>query len=642
MAGTRDDTQPPRPAAAGTGAPKVRLLTRRSLLASLGGMAAVTLLASCGGASPTATTTTSSSSTTKAATSSSTSSATSSSTTSAAGGAASSTTASASAASTSKASTGTPAASGSSSATTSAAASTTTAAQNPFGEPKKKGSTYIIGLGDQTGLPRDFVGTSYYGTTAFFISKLLYTPLIQLDSNWTNPGPGLATDWQWSSDKKQLTLHLRKDVKFHDGSAFTAKDVDFTYKLMVRNDPYPAVQDLTIFEGADEYKKGTTDDFKGLTVVDDYTIRFNLTSPSSVFELNISNCGIVPAKAFGADALTAGGDIAKLPFFDGKAIGTGPFKIKSYDSKAALTLEAHNDFFRGAPALGSIIFRFNLAGPAGVAALQSGEIDAELIGAKDAASLRDVQSLDLKTNYALANETVLINATEKDYLNEKVLQGLITAIDVDTLIKTVGYNFPKPAPSIMMHPTLFPNPDLPVYKYDVAKAKSLLQEGKWDSSRKLQLGQWLQQGLPNDMATAIITMWKAVGVNAEFLLMDPANQVKMSKETPHQYDVALTSFAWLAYDPSSAYASFACERRPDYSSFCNADFDSAMKSAIRAGTLNDAKPFFQKAQTVLGTYLPYTPVWMDPEIFAISKKMHGGVLGRGPLNNVQPELWWKE
>jgi peptide/nickel transport system substrate-binding protein len=466
MAGTRDDAQPPRTAAPDAGAPKVRLLTRRSLLAGLGGMAAVTLLASCGGAAPTATTTTSSSSTTKAATSSSSSSATS----SAAGGAASSTTSSASssaAATTSSAAAtssgaATPAASGSSSATTSAAASTSTAAQNPFGEPKKKGSTYIIGLGDQTGLPRDFVGTSYYGTTAFFISKLLYTPLIQLDSNWTNPGPGLASDWQWSSDKKQLTLHLRKDVKFHDGSAFTAKDVDFTYKLMVRNDPYPAVQDLTIFEGADEYKKGTTDDFKGLTVVDDYTVRFNLTSPSSVFELNISNCGIVPAKAFGADALTAGGDIAKLPFFDGKAIGTGPFKIKSYDSKAALTLEAHNDFFRGAPALGSIIFRFNLAGPAGVAALQSGEIDAELIGAKDAASLRDVQSLDLKTNYALANETVLINATEKDYLNEKVLQGLITAIDVDTLIKTVGYNFPKTAPSIMMHPTLFPNPDLPV------------------------------------------------------------------------------------------------------------------------------------------------------------------------------------
>src|SRR4029079_18721454 len=96
----------------------------------------------------------------------------------------------------------TPAPRGSSSAPTSAAASTSTAAQNPFGEPKKKGSTYIIGLGDQTGLPRDFVGTSYYGTTAFFISKLLDTPLIQLDSNWTNPGPGLASDWQWSSDKK--------------------------------------------------------------------------------------------------------------------------------------------------------------------------------------------------------------------------------------------------------------------------------------------------------------------------------------------------------------------------------------------------------------------------------------------------------
>ena len=64
-------------------------------------------------------------------------------------------------------------------------------------------------------------------------------------------------------------------------------------------------------------------------------------------------------------------------------------------------------------------------------------------------------------------------------------QGLLSAIDWETLAKTVGYGFPKAAPSVMMHPSLFPNPNLPSFPFSVEKAKALLKEGNWDASRKL-------------------------------------------------------------------------------------------------------------------------------------------------------------
>lgn len=527
---------------------------------------------------------------------------------------------------------------------TAAAQSSTpaTSAGNPFGTPAKRGGIYIFGLSDATGVPRDFIPTSYYGTTAFFFSKLIFTPLILLDANWGNPGPGLATAWEWSSDKHQLTVHLRKGVTFHDGSPFTARDVDFTYKLMVRNDPYPAVQDVTIFEGADEYKKGSTEEFKGLTVVDDATVRFNLVSPSSIFERNVSNVGILPAHAVGADALKPGTDIKAVAFFDGKAIGTGPFKIKRYDSRTALTLDANKSYFKGAPVLDSITFQFALAGPAGVSALRSGQVDGTMVADQDGASLKGVDTLNLTTDYSLANAASLMFATEKEYLSVPVRQALLTAIDVQTLIKTIGYGFPKPAPSMMMYPELFPNAALPAYPYDVAKAKALLQEAKWDGSRKLKLGQWNQQGASNDLAVAILGMWKAVGVQAEFLLMDPANQVKTSHENPHPYDIATATIAWLGYDPSSNYGRFGCSFRPNYANYCNPNFDSAMQQAIRSSSWEQAKPLYQKAQVILQTDLPYGPMFIEPVIFALSKKLHGGNFGRGPLNDIQSELWWKE
>ena len=612
----------------GSTTPAIRL-TRRGLLAkafSIGaGGAAVALLAACGGTAATATTAP------KASTAPSTAASTAASTAPAA-----STAASAAASSAAPSAAASAAASASASAATSAAASA-----NPFGDPKKRGGNYIFGVAGES-VPRNFIGTSYYGTTAFLISKMLYTPLVILDKDWVKIGPAIATKWEWSTDNKQLTMTLRKDIKFHDGSPLTAKDVEFTYKMMVRNDANPAVQDITVFDGGDEYKKGTAETFKGVTVIDDYTVRFNLTSPSSVFLRNVSNCGIVPAKAFGPEALAAGGDMAKLAFFDGKAIGTGPFKIKSYDSKTALTLEANKDYYKGAPVLDGIVFRFGLLAPAQVAALQSGEIDSALLTPKDAAAMANVASVGLAISHALANETVLINATDKGYINVKVRQGLLTAIDVATLIKTVGYNFPKVAPSVMMHASLFPNPTLPVYSFSVDKAKALLKEGNWDASRKLKFGRWTAQGTPDDIDSAIMTMWKAVGVETEYMPMDTANQVKISKEIPHAYDVAITSFAWLAYDPSSAYSSFATERRPNYSNYSNPEFDTAMKEAIRTVDEKGSVAAYQKAQTILGTDLPYAPIWMDPEIFAINKKVHGGVFGRGPLNDVSAELWWKE
>ena len=55
-----------------------------------------------------------------------------------------------------------------------------------------------------------------------------------------------------------------------------------------------------------------------------------------------------------------------------------------------------------------------------------------------------------------------------------------------------------------------------------------------------------------------------------------------------------------------------------------------------------AAELFKQVQTIVTTDLPYIPIWIEPEIWGIQKTMHGGNLGRGPLNDVLSELWWKE
>lgn len=521
----------------------------------------------------------------------------------------------------------------------------TATGDNPFGPAEQQGGTYsVAGVG--SGSPRIFVPTSYYGTTAFFVCKLLYTPLVMLDRDWQNLGPALATEWAWSPDNLQLTMRLRDGVTFHDGEPFTAEDVVFTYKLMVRADPFPAVQDITIFQGGAEYKAGTSETLTGVEAVDDHTVRFNLTAPSSTFLLNLSNCGILPAHAFAADALGAGQAIDELPFFTfegGQPIGTGPWQVKDYNPETNLSLDAFPAYYKGKPILDSLILRLGVTGPAGIAGLQAGEFDGLFVGANflDTQSVKDSPQHEIITNYSMANEQNLLIATEKPYLDVKARQALVTAIDVQTLIDTVTFGLAKPAPSIMMHPSLFPNPNLPAYPFSIERAKQLLAESSWEPERTLKFGRFIAQGAPDNVVVALMNMWQAIGVKVEFTPLDPATQVEISEAADHVYDVVLSSFAWLAYDSSSAYASFACERRPNYSNYCNPEFDAATKEAIRTLDPARATALYQRAQVILQTELPYAPIWIEPEIWAIQKGMHGGMLGRGPLNDVLSELWWK-
>jgi ABC-type transport system substrate-binding protein len=158
----------------------------------------------------------------------------------------------------------------------------------------------------------------------------------------------------------------------------------------------------------------------------------------------------------------------------------------------------------------------------------------------------------------------------------------------------------------------------------------------------LIVGQFTAEGTPTNMQAAIMSMWNEVGVQTEYTPLDPATQADSTASDNHPYDVTITSFAWLAYDPSTAYASFATERRPDWSNYSTPEFDEVMSEAIRVPVLTDAVPLYQQAALILQNDLPYAPMWLDPEIWEINKKMHGGSLGRGPLNDIQSERWWKE
>ena len=111
----------------------------------------------------------------------------------------------------------------------------------------------------------------------------------------------LAKDWEISDDARTYTFKLRQDVKFHDGSDFTAEDVVFTYNTVKENQGDNANVDLSRLES--------------VTARGDDTVVFTLKEPYSSFLDQTALLGIVPSDGYDSET------------FDTMPVGTGPWKI---------------------------------------------------------------------------------------------------------------------------------------------------------------------------------------------------------------------------------------------------------------------------------------------------------------------------
>lgn len=138
--------------------------------------------------------------------------------------------------------------------------------------------------------------------------------------------PRIATAWKNLSPLKwQLTL--RKDVKFHDGSAMTAEDVGKSI-LDARQNPRSQVRPYV----------ASVEDFK---VTGENTIVVSFSKPDPVFPIHLAMVPVMPERQIAEEGRTA---------FTKKPIGTGPYKFVSWNADNRLILEAWDGFWGDEPA----------------------------------------------------------------------------------------------------------------------------------------------------------------------------------------------------------------------------------------------------------------------------------------------------
>ena len=143
--------------------------------------------------------------------------------------------------------------------------------------------------------------------------------------------PGLAKSWEFDEASCTYTFHLEEGVKWHDGEAFTADDVKFTIEAIMN--PENGSENSPNYEDVEE-----------IIVIDENTISFHLSAPNVAF-LDYMTMAVLP------EHLLSGEDMQESDFFR-NPVGTGPYKLESWDVGQAITLVKNEDYFKGAPNIG--------------------------------------------------------------------------------------------------------------------------------------------------------------------------------------------------------------------------------------------------------------------------------------------------
>ena len=355
--------------------------------------------------------------------------------------------------------------------------------------------------------------------TNFVLMHQMYETLVNRSADGKLV-PTLALSWKMlPSDSSVWEFKLRPNVKFHDGTPFTAKDVVFS---------------LNRAKGPNAQVKSLLASVDTITAVDDLTVHVKTKGPNLIFPDNLTNLFIMSEKwAKEKGALETQDAASKTENGATRAVnGTGPYVLASREVDARTVMKLNPNYWGkgSAPLQVTELIYLPIKSPATrVAALLSGEVDfAQDIPAQDVARLK--QDSKLRINEGPENRSIFLGLNvgapelkssnvkgKNPFADLKVRQAVELAIDRDAIKRSVMRGLS--IPSGMMAPSFVNGYDKALAAYpkaDVAKAKALLAEAGYPNGFTVTLHS------PNDryvndeaISTAVAGFLGRIGIKTE-------------------------------------------------------------------------------------------------------------------------------
>ncbi|OPH50493.1 nickel ABC transporter, nickel/metallophore periplasmic binding protein [Paenibacillus ferrarius] len=422
-----------------------------------------------------------------------------------------------------------------------------TAAQN--GKPASTASTSAAV--DKTltiSWPKDIgpLNPHEYTPNEFFAQGMYYEPLIDYGEGGKLV-PKLAESWDISEDGKIYTFHLRKNVKFSDGSDFNADIVQKNFNTILAN------RDMHSWLGLISQIDKTE-------VVDANT--FKITLKNRYYPALQEFAVVRPLRFLGAAGFPDDGNTVKSIK---KPVSTGPWVLSEYKKDEVAVFTRNDNYWGTKPKINKLVVKVIPDAEARVLALEKGDIDLiygeGVISLDSFVSLKDSGKFQTSVSDPLASRALIVNTTKGPFADLNVRLALQHAVNKKAIVDGVTNGVEKVADTIISSNFPYANVGLKPYDYNLETAKSLLDQAGW----KLPAGKAVREkdGKPLEielvymgpdqiekpMAAAIQSDLKQIGVSLKTTGLE--RELRNKRMVAADFDLLFWSTYGAPYDPHS-------------------------------------------------------------------------------------------
>jgi peptide/nickel transport system substrate-binding protein len=418
-------------------------------------------------------------------------------------------------------------------------------------------------------------------------------------------GPGLALSWK-PLDDTTWEVKLRKGVKFHDGTPFTAKDVKATFDRVLNPE-----NKLTA--------RGNHAKIKSVEVVDDLTARFKTDGPYPLFVERLTAQVMQSEKAMKEKG---------HEWMQENPVGTGPYKLVKWSKKQEHLLQRNDDYWGPKPAFKFVRVRIVPEQATQIAELVSGGVDVIKAVPPDQMDVINKSGV-ARTSTSPILRTAFLQLDQagrsgpNPFTDKRVRQAANLAVDIDGIIKHVLNGLADRTPTAINPMAFGFDPSIKAYKQDLAAAKKLLAEAGHPNGFETGLlrGQPIVEPGLIQTTDAIVADLAKAGIRVKQRMVGEigpfVNLVRDGKADP------IFEWSWGYYSIFDAdailYDVMTCGQA--YSYYCNKALDDLV--AQGRSTLDQKKraELYTRAQKLISDDAAYLFKWGLRGVWGVSNRI---------------------
>ena len=512
-------------------------------------------------------------------------------------------------------------------------------------EAERYGGTVVIGgFGDLQGM-NPMTGSDFNSNN--IMRSMLMMTLVTYDEN-IELQPYLAERWDTvrvATDTLEITWHLRRDIRWHDGTPTTGEDVLFTFQRVT--DPATAYPNLQKFAHYD----------RNATLVDPYTVKMRLRPHADFMDI-FTMLPIAPAHVLG-DVPPAG---LLQHSFQNEPVGNGPFRFVRRVPGQEWVFDANADFpeaLGGRPYVDRVIYRYIPEMTTLLTELRNGRIDVYLgPNPNQADQLASAPGVDLRAYPSLQWTYLAFNTRLPQFQDARTRRAIAMAIDRQQIVDALAYGYGDIGRATVT-PTHWGYDADATVPYDTAAARRLLAEAGWTpgpdgilrdaQGRPFRFTLITNAGndLRRDMMEYIQAQLRPLGIAVQPRLVEWTSMIQTLQGSLNAQGERVRNFeavigAWVSFhqhDDTGILHSRNLTQPYQYVGYSNPRSDLLIDSINVTLDRGHARELYSEHQRLLVQESPYVPLYYPERLTALRTRLRNVTLDtRGEFATIRD--WW--